>query len=490
MIFNSVGYAIFLVIIFILYWYFFSKNAKTQNAIILFSSYLFYALWDYKFVILIIASSLFDYNAAIFIDDAKNLKKRKLFLYLSLAMNLGFLFTFKYFNFFIDSTNFVLNLTGSNTSFSFKNLILPIGISFYTFQALSYTIDVYKGKLKACRDPLAYFSFVCFFPQIAAGPIERAVNLLPKFVSKRSFNYQQSVEGLRLVLWGLFKKVAVADVLCTYVDVFNQNSQNYSGMLVLISFLFFPIQIYCDFSGYSDMAIGSAKLFGIELSKNFNTPFFSKSFSEFWSRWHITLNTWFRDYIYIPLGGSKGSNYKYYRNIFYIFLISGLWHGASWKYIIWGALGGLFLIFEIGFINLIKNTSIYSILEKVPTFLKYIYTFCLFAFIMILFRANSVTESLIQINQLTKNWGMQFASWSNFTLEIEKLFTDLREFVLAVLAIIILMVLDYNWQKNGIDKTLQNLSKPIRWFIYYFLIGWICLFGEINDYVTFVYFQF
>lgn len=490
MIFNSVGYAIFLITIFVLYWYFFSKNAKTQNAIILLASYLFYAWWDYRFVILIIASSVFDYNAAIFIDNAKNLKKRKLFLYLSLAMNLGFLFIFKYFNFFIDSTNLVLNLSGSQTSFSFKNLILPVGISFYTFQALSYTIDVYKGKLKACRDPLAYFTFVCFFPQIAAGPIERAVNLLPKFVSKRSFNYEQSVDGLRLVLWGLFKKVAVADVLCTYVDVFNLNPQNYDGILPLISFLFFPIQVYCDFSGYSDMAFGSAKLLGIDLSKNFQAPFFSKSLAEFWSRWHITLNSWFRDYVYIPLGGSKGSNYMHYRNVFYIFLISGLWHGASWKFVLWGALNGVFVLVEILFEKTARNTKIYSIIKQLPLFIKCTVTFCLFSFTMIVFRAKTVTESLLQINQMTKNWGMQFSSRSNFTFEIEKLFTDLREFSLALLAILILMILDYCWQKNGIEKTLQNLLKPIRWFIYYFLIGWICLFGEINDFVTFVYFQF
>lgn len=490
MIFNSISYAIFLLIVFVLYWSLCKKEIKYQNLLLLIASYVFYAWWDYRFVLLIIASSIFDYNAAIFIDKTQNESRRKILLYLSIAMNLGFLFFFKYFNFFIDTANFVLSGTGSTTQYSFKDLFLPIGISFYTFQALSYTIDVYKRKLSACRNPLAYFAFVCFFPQIAAGPIERAVNLLPKFTAKRTFNMQQCKEGLRLILWGVFKKVAVADMLSSFVDIVYQSPQNYSGFSTFISCIFFTIQVYCDFSGYSDMALGSAKLFGITLSRNFNTPFFSKSLTEFWSRWHITLNLWFRDYVYIPLGGSKQGNYKHYRNVFYIFLISGLWHGASWKYVVWGGFTGVAVVLEIIVKKALSGTSLGALLKKTPAFISVMYSFGVFAFSMIFFRANSFKDGLLSINQLTQNWANQFSSLAAFSAEIVHLFLNLKAFFICIFIIVVLLLLDFIWRKDGFEIAIQGYSKRTRWMLYYLFIIWLSLFGEINDYVSFVYFQF
>ncbi|MGQ0828489.1 MAG: MBOAT family O-acyltransferase [Bacteroidota bacterium] len=487
MIFNSVSYAIFLLVVFVLYWTVFKKSIKTQNILLLISSYVFYAWWDYRFVLLIIFSSVVDYNAAIFIDKTEDKRKRKLFLLISIFINLGLLCFFKYFNFLIDTTNYILNGIGSPTHYSFKDLILPIGISFYTFQALSYTIDVYRGKLKATRDPLAYFVFVSFFPQIAAGPIERAVNLLPQFIRERTFDLQQSKEGLRLILWGVFKKVAVADLLATYVDIVYQSPGSYSGFSTFLGAVFFAVQVYCDFSGYSDMAIGSARLLGINLSRNFNTPFFSKSMTELWQRWHITLNSWFRDYVYIPLGGSKNGNFNRYKNVLIVFLISGLWHGASWKYIVWGGLTGTVVIFEL----MAKEYAVFTFWNNTPKIIRALKTFSLFVFSLIFFRAATFNDGLISLRQLTLNWGSQFSSWINFKAEICHLFLDVREFIVVMLTLVVFILLDYAWRKEGPENEIQKYPQRLKWAVYYALIIWLCLLGEINDYNnTFVYFQF
>ncbi len=493
MTFHSVPFAIFLVIVFLLYWFAFRKSVKGQNLLLLSASYFFYGWWDYRFLSLILFSSVFDFFAAIYIDKAEKQSRRLFFLMLSLCMNLGLLFFFKYFNFIVESINQVYLFFDAPKNFPYKNIILPIGISFYTFQALSYTIDVYRRKLKATRDPLSYFVFVSFFPQIAAGPIERAIHLLPQFSSPRTFNVQEAKEGLRQLLWGVFKKVAIADLLATYVDIVYQQPENYTGLSAIFAAVFFAIQLYCDFSGYSDMAIGTAKLLGFKLSRNFSTPYFSKSMGEFWTRWHISLNTWFRDYVYIPLGGSKNGKFNRYRNVFIVFLISGLWHGASWKFVIWGAMHGFIIITEL----LTKNTFPGKLKQfasihfyRLTRVFQMIKVFSLFGFLLIFFRANTFSDAMLVVQHLGKNLIHQLSSFANIKHEIVYLFLDVREFIVVIISIIIFIALEFTWRKEGMEKSIEKYPMVLRWSIYYLLIIWLCMFGEINDNSSFVYFQF
>lgn len=341
MLFNSIQFAIFLLIAFLLYWFVFdqflsnnSSQYRLQNAFIVFASYVFYGWWDWRFLILIIFTSFCSWYSGIHIFKAKDKVKAKCWLWCNIIVNLGVLFFFKYFNFFISEFSQLFHIP---TDRLLLKIILPVGISFYTFQALSYSIDVYKGKIMPTKDIIAFFAYISFFPQLVAGPIERATSLLPQFLKKREFNYNAATNGLRQILWGLFKKSVIADNCAVYVNhVFSTYAEQRSSTLLLAAILF-AFQIYGDFSGYSDIAIGTAKLFGIELKRNFRFPFFSRDIAEFWRRWHISLTTWFRDYVYIPLGGSRVSQLKIIRNTFIIFLLSGIWHGANWTFIAWGA---------------------------------------------------------------------------------------------------------------------------------------------------------
>ncbi|MBL7836944.1 MAG: MBOAT family protein, partial [Bacteroidetes bacterium] len=335
MLFNSIEFAVFLPVVFILYWFVFNRNLKLQNLFLVVVSYIFYGWWDWRFLFMMAFTTIVDYWVGLGLKRSNDNKRRKVLLLISIILNLGLLGFFKYYNFFVDSFVGAFRLFGRELNIDSLNIILPVGISFYTFQTMSYAIDIYRRKMEATEDVIAFFSFVSFFPQLVAGPIERASNLLPQFYVKRHFDYHKAIDGSRQILWGLFKKIVIADNAAVYVsDIFNHNLE-YNGSAHLIGAILFTIQIYGDFSGYSDIAIGSARLFGFNLMQNFAYPFFSRNMPELWRRWHISLTTWFQDYVYYPLGGSRGSTWMRVRNTFILFFISGLWHGANYTYIIW-----------------------------------------------------------------------------------------------------------------------------------------------------------
>ena len=342
MLFNSIDFALFLPLVFLLYWFVFNKTKIQQNLLVVISSYLFYGWWDWRFLSLIFFSTIVDYFVGIALSKEKKSKTRKKLLLISIFVNLGFLGFFKYYNFFLDNFIEAFSFFGSEFQSSPLNIILPVGISFYTFQSLSYTIDVYRNKFEPTKDFVSFTAFVSFFPQLVAGPIERATNLLPQFYKKRHFEYDKAVEGFHLIIWGLFKKIVIGDSCGAYVDQIFSDYENMNSISLLLGAIYFAFQIYGDFSGYSDIAIGTSKLFGINLKMNFNFPYFSRDIAEFWRRWHISLSTWFRDYLYIPLGGSRGSTLLSFRNIFIVFLISGFWHGANWTFIVWGGVHAIY----------------------------------------------------------------------------------------------------------------------------------------------------
>ena len=343
MLFNSIEFLIFLPIVFVLYWAL-NRHRRGQNFLLLLASYVFYGWWDWRFLSLIFISSLLDFMLGSALSGTDDKIRRKLLVGLSLTINLGFLGFFKYYNFFVEEFIQAFQSFGLQLNARTLNVILPVGISFYTFQTLSYTLDVYKRRIEACKDPLAFFTFVSFFPQLVAGPIERASNLIPQFQKDKSFDSDEAVKGLKQILWGLFKKVVIADSCASHADFIFSNHETLPGSLLLLGAVYFAFQIYGDFSGYSDIAIGTARLFGVCLMRNFAYPYFSRDIAEFWRRWHISLSTWFRDYLYIPLGGSRVSKGKAIRNIFIIFLVSGFWHGANWTFLVWGGLNALYFL--------------------------------------------------------------------------------------------------------------------------------------------------
>ena len=403
MLFNSIEFAVFLPIVFILYWFVFQKSLKWQNLFIVITSYIFYGWWDWRFLFLILFSTVQDYCIAYWIEKENSQKKRKLLLSISIITNLGFLGFFKYYNFFLDNFITAFSFFGTKPSIHTLNILLPVGISFYTFQTLSYTIDVYRRNLTATKDFIAFSAFVSFFPQLVAGPIERATHLLPQFYKKRNFNYNLAVDGMRQILWGLFKKMVIADNCAIYANQIFANYETSSGSELVLGAVFFAFQIYGDFSGYSDIAIGTSRLFGFDLMKNFNFPYFSRDVAEFWRRWHISLNTWFRDYLYIPLGGSRGGNLMRIRNTFIIFLVSGFWHGANWTFIIWGALNALFIMPSIIFKTNRANLDIVASGRKLPSFkdiMNISITFGLITFAWIFFRAENVEQAFSYISRM------------------------------------------------------------------------------------------
>jgi len=484
MLFNSIEYLLFLPIIFAVYWSL-NKYLVWQNILLLCSSYLFYALWDYRFLSLIIASSLADFLIGIQLDKQKSKTTRKALLGLSLFINLGFLLVFKYYNFFIDSFSDLIGLFGFSLNLTTLNIILPVGISFYTFQTLSYTIDIYKKKFTSTKNILNFFTYVAFFPQLVAGPIERAYRLLPQLESSRSFNFIQSRDGLRQILWGLFKKVVVADNCAIFADhIFNNYEQFGSLNLILGAFLF-TIQIYCDFSGYSDIAIGTARILGINLMQNFSTPYFSRDIAEFWRRWHISLTTWFRDYVYIPLGGSRVSQILQLRNIFAIFLISGFWHGANWTYIVWGMIHATCYIPQVllktnrKFLDTIsKNKIMPSIVDLV----RILRTFSIITITFIFFRTPNVADSFQYLTNIISFKKSHFIDFSKIK--------DSNVDDLWLLFIFICVLFTTEWAnrkgQHGLEKLPSN--KFIRYIIYLILCLLILeyFYGE----RVFIYFQF
>jgi len=482
MLFNSIDFAIFLPIVFFIYWFITNKNLKLQNILIVISSYIFYGWWDWRFLSLILFSTIIDYNIGLLLSKLENIQKRKILLWISLLANLSFLGFFKYYNFFLDNFITAFSFFGTEIKANSLNIILPIGISFYTFQTLSYTIDIYKRKLKPTKDFIAFSAFVSFFPQLVAGPIERATNLLPQFYKKRKFKYNQAVDGMQQILWGLFKKIVIADNCAEYANTIFNNSLEYSGSTLALGAFFFAFQIYGDFSGYSDIAIGTSRLFGFNLKQNFASPYFSRNIAEFWRRWHISLSSWFRDYVYIPLGGSRGGNGKTIRNIFIVFIVSGFWHGANWTFIVWGALNAIYFL-PIFLTN--NNRNYLTIVAKGKYFptLKEIFlmlsTFILTTFAWIFFRAENIQHAI--------NYILKIMSSSLFNMPY---FMGIRKAGMVLILIVFFLIIEWlgREQQYAIKKFEFINSKLFKWGFYYFIAILIFLYGaKSND---FIYFQF
>lgn len=397
MLFNSIEFLFFLPIVFLLYWFVF-KPLKWQNLLVVVASYIFYGWWDWRFLLLIAFTSLCSYLSGVLIEkNSRSRKTQKAISAANITINLAILGVFKYFNFFTENIDYLFRSFGYKMDCVTLDIILPVGISFYTFQALSYTIDVYKGSIKATHNIVEFFAYISFFPQLVAGPIERATNLLPQFQKKRTFDYEKAVDGCRQILWGFFKKLVVADNCATVVDSIWSNYQHQPGIMLLFAGIMFTFQIYGDFSGYSDIAIGTARLFGFNLMRNFNFPYFSRSIPEFWRRWHISLTTWFRDYIYFPLGGSRCSKWKIIRNTLVVWAVSGLWHGANWTYVCWGLYHALLIsTFILLGINTKKKDIVATghLLPSMKEFAQITYTFLLVVIGWIIFRADSMTQSI------------------------------------------------------------------------------------------------
>ncbi|WP_294287187.1 MBOAT family O-acyltransferase [uncultured Chryseobacterium sp.] len=403
MLFNSISFLLFLPVVFILYWFFFNKKYKYQNILLLVASLYFYACWDWRFLLLLMFSIALDYFSGIQIEKSKTRHAAKFWLVLSIGINLGFLGFFKYYNFFAESFSELLQGFGFHVNVMLLHIVLPIGISFYTFHGLSYIIDIYKKRIPAEKNPVDYAVFVSYFPLLVAGPIERATHLLPQIQKERVFNYEQAVDGMRQILWGFFKKIVIADNCAPIVNEIFNHYQTESSSNLAIGAVLFAFQIYGDFSGYSDIALGVSRLFGIELLKNFAFPYFSRDIAEFWRRWHISLSTWFRDYLYIPLGGSKGGMWMKIRNTFIIFLVSGFWHGANWTFVIWGGLNAVYFLPLLVFGKNRENLEVVAMNRLVPSFreiFQILITFSLVCLAWIFFRSESVLQAVLYIKRL------------------------------------------------------------------------------------------
>lgn len=469
MTFTTITFLLFYILFFAIYWMLAARHKTARNILIILGSYLFYGWWDWRFLILLLLSSLIDFANGWLIGNAQNQAHKKLFLSASLVAQLGLLAYFKYFNFFQDSFIDLLRNFGFHDSFTIVKIILPVGISFYTFQTLSYVIDVYYGKLKPTKNIIDFLAFVSFFPQLVAGPIERAAHMIPQFSRTQKFNYPQAVDGLRLMLWGFFKKLVIADTLSKFVDIYYNSPSQHSTTFAWLAILGFAFQIYCDFSGYSDIAMGCAKTLGFELMVNFRTPYFSSTFSEFWQRWHIALSTWFRDYVYIPLGGNRGTFFLFARNIFITFLLSGLWHGANYTFIIWGAAHAFLLIIE-------------RFLQKQFPQFKWppLFVFFIVAMCWVPFRAKDITQMNLVYTQLFHFNGF---TWRAFDV--------LGKYHIAFALVFILFLIAEFWlDKKTFAIKAESLHPWIRRSFYYAIILVIFLMTDFNNAPSFIYFQF
>lgn len=477
MLFNSLPYLFFLPVVFLFYWKIFGRSYKIQNLFLLAASYFFYAWWDYRFLILILFSTLLDYLIALQISRQKEKQFKKYYLYLSLLSNLGLLGFFKYFNFFIESWIESWSVLGLEMSYSSWNIILPVGISFYTFQTLSYTIEVYKERMQPTQNLLDFSLYVAFFPQLVAGPIERPQNLLPQLRKRRKFDFIQAKEGIHLILWGLFKKVVIADSCAMYVNVIFDNYESMNSLSLLLGAVYFAFQIYGDFSGYSDIAIGTAKLLGINLMQNFNYPYFSRNIGEFWRRWHISLSTWFRDYLYIPLGGSKATVNNTIRNIFIIFLVSGLWHGANFTFIAWG---GLHAIFFLPVLLMNRNRIYRDIVAKenyLPSLTEIAQIFITFSLVClgwIFFRAASISVAIGYLQRLLyfDNFKIQYLAIERYNVE---------------LILLIISFIAFEWHHRRLEHPFSGRFRILKIAV---VILFLLTLGVYSDYQEFIYFQF
>lgn len=485
MLFNSFEFLVYLPIVFCGYWFLF-KKLNIQNLFIIIVSYVFYGWWDWRFLFLIFFTSICCFTSGYLIGNIENKKRKRLICGLNIFINISILGFFKYFNFFADNLKILFQQFGYPLDWFTLDVLLPVGISFYTFQAISYPIDVYRGKIKATNNFVAFLAFISFFPQLVAGPIERSTQLLPQFLHKRFFDYSRAVDGMQQILWGFFKKIVIADNCAVFANFIFDNYKDFNAPLLWLGAFMFTFQIYGDFSGYSDIAIGTARLFGINLTRNFHYPYFSRDIAEFWRRWHISLNTWFRDYIYIPLGGSKVSKIKVIRNIMIIFLLSGLWHGANWTFIVWGAYHGI-LFMPLILLNLNrKNLSIIAEDSKFPTIKEFFSVVVTFIFVMIgwiIFRSNTIEESFGYIYNCFTDFRPDF----NYTLAL----IPISKVMLMMTFLFIILMLCLEWtqrKKNFGLQYIQKLPTGIRWISYYSLIFIIALFAGEQE--LFIYFQF
>lgn len=495
MLFNSFHFLLFFPIVTLAY---FLIPYRLRWVWLLVASYYFYMSWNPKYALLILTSTVITYLSGILInrenkitDEKIREKRKKIWVSLSFISNLGILFFFKYFNFAVENINKMLNVLDINMITPNFDILLPVGISFYTFQALSYTMDVYRGDIEAEKNLGKYALFVSFFPQLVAGPIEKSKDLLNQFNNNYDFDYDRVKNGILLMIWGLFQKLVIADRLAILVNTVYNNHTNYNGFTVIIATVLFSVQIYCDFCSYSDMAIGSAEVMGFKLMENFRRPYFSKSIGEFWRRWHISLGSWFRDYLYIPLGGSRKGKIKKYRNLMIVFLTSGLWHGAGWNYIIWGFLHGFYQIAGIELKPIrdfivnkfrIKRGSLYHKLYQVTT------VFVLVSFAWIFFRATSFSQAIHMIKSM-----FVFNPWVLFDGSLYDLGLDQKDFMIGIIAIIVLLVVDLIRRNNKLRLNFSRKNVVIRWGMYIAILYVIMIFGVYGpgyEAQQFIYFQF
>lgn len=477
MAFNSFEFALFLTVVFAGYWTI--RSFRAQNVLLLAASYFFYGWWDYRFLALLALSSVIDFAIGPAIAAASTASRRKLLLAASLAMNLGMLGVFKYCDFFVDSLVQSLQLLGIEASASRLGLILPAGISFYTFQTLSYSIDIYRGRIQPTRDFVAFMAFVSFFPQLVAGPIERAEHLLPQFLEPRRFDYQKAVDGMRQILCGLFKKLVIADNCAACANLTFDHPNSYSGMTLALGAVCFAWQIYGDFSGYSDIAIGSSRLFGFSLMQNFACPYFSRDIAEFWRRWHISLSTWFRDYVYLPLGGSRCPKWKMIRNTLIVFLVSGLWHGANWTFVVWGLLNALyFLPLQLAGANRRHVNSSPAVTAFMPSRREaaaIAATFCLTTLAWVFFRADSVTAAVGYLARI-------------FTMASGSQPSPIPSSVLITVTLFAVLEWSQRHRAHVLEFTEARIPRPVRWLLYYgIIVLTVAYTGEKQE---FIYFQF
>jgi len=479
MLFNSLTFVVFFVAVFILYWSPIKNNLKHQNILLLIASYYFYACWDYRFLFLLVFSISLDYFTGLRMHEARSNRARKAWFWCSVVINLGLLGVFKYYNFFIESFVDAVSLIGMNPNVSTLNVILPVGISFYTFHGLSYVIDIYNKRIEPVKNFIEYSVFVSFFPLLVAGPIERATHLLPQIQQKRVFNYHRAVDGLKQILYGLFKKVVIADGCAEYVNMIFNSGDTYSGSTYAIAAVLFAFQIYCDFSGYSDIALGVARLLGIDLLRNFAYPYFSRDIAEFWRRWHISLSSWFRDYLYIPLGGNKGNTGRKIRNIFIIFIVSGLWHGANTTFIFWGALNAIYFLPLLLLKRNRSNIDTVAGDRNLPSFkelLSILTTFALTTFAWIFFRSENIGQAFEIIAAI---FSKSFIS----APEIPPSLT-----LAAIIAGFVIIEWLGRFELHPLVKVGMSRTRFVRWTFYSILLT-VTIFFYGNE-QQFIYFQF
>jgi len=477
MFFNSLAFAIFLPIVFFLYWFVFNKTKSTQNALLIVASYYFYSCWDWRFLFLLVFSTFLDYYTGIQIEKGKSENSRKFWFWLSIIVNLGFLGIFKYYNFFATSFSELLNSVGIQASPILLNVILPVGISFYTFHGLSYVIDIYLKRIKAEYNFVDYSLFVSYFPLLVAGPIERATHLLPQVKVKTEFDFEKAKEGICQIIWGLVKKVVIADTCATYANAIFDNYTSMNSFSLILGAIYFAFQIYGDFSGYSDIALGVSKLFGLDLLRNFNYPYFSRDIAEFWRRWHISLSSWFRDYLYIPLGGSKGGIWMKIRNTFIIFLVSGFWHGANWTYLAWGFINAIYflpLLLSNSNRNNMGAIQLKFNFDSAKVIMSILYTFSLTCIAWIFFRAKTITDAILYLKRmiLSRDFSFQYLDNERYSYEL-----------LIILGIFVLV----EWNNRTKVEPLSGKRNMLKLA---FAIIAIMAFGTFSDYKEFIYFQF